>query len=426
MRTRPSLRLRFTLASTALVFAISALSAVAVHTIREYLEDTLLEQLMQREVDEYAYQYRRNPNELPPRSTELRSYIVGPGDTDGLPVALHELAPGIWHDIMIEGRNYQVANFTLQDKRFYLTYDITSVERREYWLTVVLVSTVLLATALAAVLGWRLSRVVVAPVAQLAAGIKALEPGRAEPGLAQRFTDVDLGAIATAFDGYARRLAEFIERERAFTEDVSHELRTPISVVATAAERLGHDAALAEVLRPTVERLARAGRQMQQTTQALLYMARETEPPDEVMRPVPLRRVLEDLVADQRRALRDRPFDLTAALGVDGPAVPQGLATIVIGNLLSNAIQHSGAGGAELVHEDGEVSVRDRGAGIPPEALPHIFDRHYRGPRSGGLGLGLHIVKRVCDRQGWRLEARSTPGQETVLSVRFGPAGTAP
>jgi signal transduction histidine kinase len=195
-------------------------------------------------------------------------------------------------------------------------------------------------------------------------------------------------------------------------------LRTPISVVTTATERLGGDSALPDSLRPTVARLARAGRQMQQTTQALLFMARETEPPAEAMRPVPLRQLLEDVVAAQRRALRDH-FVLTAALGPDGPTVPQGLAAIVIDNLLGNAIQHSGAGAAELIHDGARVSVRDRGAGIPAEELPHIFERHYRGQRSGGTGLGLHIVKRICDRQGWALEARSVPGQETVLSVRF-------
>jgi len=421
MHARSSLRLRFTLASTALVFAISALSAVAVYITQEHLEDALLEQLMQREVDEFAYEYRKDPREIPPRSTELRSYIVEPGETGELPAELRSLAPGIWHDIMIDGRNYQVANFTLQDKRFYLTYDITAVEQREYWLSLVLASTVLVATALAAVVGWRLSRVVVGPVARLAAEIKALEPERPEPPLAQRFTDPDLGVIASAFDAYARRLAQFIERERALTEDVSHELRTPISVVTTAAELLDADPSLPEPLRLAVERIARASRQMQQTTQALLFMAREVEAPQEAMRLVPLRDVLEDVLAAQRRALR-HAFVISATFGTRGPAVPQGLAAIVVGNLLSNAVQHSGGGAAEVVHDGAHVSVRDRGVGIPAEALPHIFERHYRGPRSGGSGLGLHIVKRICDRQGWTLEARSHPGQETVLSVSFAAA----
>lgn len=424
MRTRPSLRLRFTLAGMALVFVMSALSAVAVYLSQEYLEDRLLLELMQREVDEFARLYRADPNQVPPRSSDLRSYVVDPSDLAALPIALRDVPPGIWHDVLIDGRNYQVANFALPDRRLYLTYDITDVEQREFWLSLALSAGVLLATLLAGVLGWRLSRVVVAPVAQLAAEIKALEPGRTEPPLAQRFPDVDLGIIAAAFDAYARRLAEFVLRERAFTEDVSHELRTPISIVATAAELLGGDAAVPGSARPAIERIARASRQMEQTTQALLFMAREAEPPQEAMRAMPLRNVLEDVIAAQRRALPR--FTLSATLGTRGPAVPHGLAAIVVGNLLSNALQHSGTGAAELVQEGARVSVRDRGAGIPAEALPHIFERHYRGPRSGGSGLGLHIVKRICDRQGWTLEARSTPGQETVLAVEFTADGAPP
>jgi len=419
MRANASLRLRFTLAGMALVLVISALSALLVYLSQEHLEDRLLLELMQREVDEFARLYRIDPAQVPPRSSDLTSYVVEPGDLSALPSGLRGIPPGIWHDVLIDGRNYQVANFALPDRRLYLTYDITGVEQREGWLSVVLGAGVLLATALAGALGWRLSRVVVAPVARLAAEIKSLEPERPDPRLTQRFPDADLGVIAAAFDGYARRLGEFIERERAFTEDVSHELRTPISIVATAAERLEADGALPEGLRPTVERVTRASRQMRETTQALLYMARESEPPEASMRLVPLRDVLEDVLAAQRRALRDRPIALTARLGAGGPAVPQGLAAIVVGNLLGNAAQHSGAAAAELEQDGARVSVRDRGAGIPADALPHIFERHYRGPRSGGLGLGLHLVKRICDRQGWTLEVRSTPGQETVLTVRF-------
>lgn len=418
MGARLGLRQRFTLASMALVLLISSLGALAVYLAQEYLEDRLLEELMQREVDEYARLYRGDPAQLPPRSSDLRSYVVGPDDPGALPRELREIPPGIWHDVLIQGRNYQVANFTLLDKRLYLTYDITDVEEREGWLKVVLSGVVLLATALAGLLGWRVSSAVVAPVALLATEIKHLEPEGPAPGLAQRFGDADLGAIATAFDAYARRLAEFVVRERTFTEDVSHELRTPISVVATAAERLAGDAALPAGLKPTVERVVRAAREMQLVTQALLFMAREAEPPEAAMRVVPLRRVLEDVVASHAPQLRHKGFTLTTAYD-DGPPVPAGLAAIVVRNLLGNAIHHSGADAAELVQHGAQVIVRDHGEGIPAAELPRIFERHYRGPRSAGVGLGLHIVKRICDRQGWTLEARSEPGRETTLTVRF-------
>ncbi|MGH8443334.1 MAG: sensor histidine kinase [Nevskiaceae bacterium] len=418
MRGRSSLRWRFTVASTALVFGISALSAIAVYAAQEYVEDGLLEELMQREVAEYARVYREDQTQNPPRSTELRSYIVGPEEASGLPSELRDVPPGIWHDILIDGRSYQVANFTLQDKRFYLTYDITAVEEREWWLAVALITTVLLATGLAAGIGWRLSSVVLAPVARLTSEIEQLDPAR-PAGLAQRHTDAELGVIAAAFDNHLGRLAEFIERERAFTEDASHELRTPITVINTAAERLGSDPALPGMLKSVVERIARAGRQMEATTRALLFMAREepAEPAEAAMRPAPLREVIEEVIAEKRSLAP--AVAVMAMLDAPGPEVPRTLAAIVIGNLLDNAVRHAG-GGAVEVHQDGvRVSVRDRGAGIAPEQLSQVFERHHRsGPRAG-FGLGLHIVRRICERQGWSLELDSAPGQGTAVTVGF-------
>ncbi len=411
MRLRPSLRLRFTLASTGLVFVISSLGALGVFASQEYVEDKLLLELMQREVDEYARLYREDRSQLPPRSSELRSYVVDPADTDTLPVELRDIPPGIWHDVLIEGRNFQVANFTLQDKRFYLTYDITSVEEREAWLTLCLALGVLLATGLAGAVGWRLSRVVHEPVARLAADIAALDPGRAAAALAPRYPDAELGIIASAFDYYLGRLADFIERERAFTEDASHELRTPIAVIATAAERLAGDAALPDALRPAVERIARAAQQMQATTQALLLMAREGEPADETM--VPLRQAAQEAVAAQPGRAP------SARLGAPGPQVPRALAAIVIGNLLGNAVQHAGTAEVELVQDGARVTVRDGGAGIPQGDLAQLFERGYRGSRSSGFGLGLHIVRRICDRQGWAISFGSAPGQGATFTVTF-------
>jgi len=421
MRYRLSLRARFTLASMALVSGITALSAFAVYGSQEILEDQLLLDLMQREVDEYARAYRLDPSQSPPRSTQLRSYIVDPAEANGLPAALQEVPPGIHHDIVIDGLNYQVANFTLEDKRFYLTYDITLVEEREAALRLILALGVLFATALAGALGWRLSSVVMAPVTRLAEEVKHMDPEKPGSGFAGRFPDFEVGVIARAFDYYLERLSEFIVRERAFTEDASHELRTPIAVVRTAAERLASDPALPAAARPVVERLARAGRQMESITQALLFMAREAEPIEHAVEAAPLARVVEDVLEAQRTLVEGKPVALKLSLGGVAPAVPRGLAAMVVGNLLQNAIGNTAAGAVDVGLDGARLTVRDTGGGIPADELPHIFERRFRGRHSAGagVGLGLHIVKRICERQGWPIEVDSVAGQGSTFTVTF-------
>jgi signal transduction histidine kinase len=420
MRHRLSLQLRFTLASMALVSGITALCAIAVYTGQEVLEDELLLELMQREVAEYARAYHLDPSNPPPRSTQLHSYIIDPADTNGLPPELEAVPPGIHHDIVIGNRNYQVANFTLEDKRFYLTYDITLVEEREAWLRYALIASVLAAMGLAGAVGWRLSRVVIAPVTRLADGIKQLDPERPVAGFAQRFPDFEVGAIARAFDHYLQRLADFVVRERSFTEDTSHELRTPITVINTAAERLATDPALPDALRPVVDRIDRAGREMRAITQALLFMARESEPVEHATEAAPLAAIVEETVQAHRRLLAGNPVELRLAVGSAAvPDVPHGLAAIVVRNLLENAIANTTAGAIELTLNGARLAVRDTGAGIPADELPRVFERRFRGRHSSGLGLGLHIVKRICDRQGWRIDAQSSPGQGATFTVTF-------
>jgi signal transduction histidine kinase len=88
-------------------------------------------------------------------------------------------------------------------------------------------------------------------------------------------------------------------------------------------------------------------------------------------------------------------------------------------NLAANALRHTPEGGtltlsASRVSDTIRLSVRDSGPGIPPEQLPHIFDRFYKGDASrqssGGSGLGLSIVKAIVERHGGTITARNDQG----------------
>jgi len=96
-------------------------------------------------------------------------------------------------------------------------------------------------------------------------------------------------------------------------------------------------------------------------------------------------------------------------------------------NLLGNALRHTPAGGQVTVqvHQaDGQVQleVADTGSGIPPEDLPHIFDRFYRADKSrsrqgGGAGLGLAITRQLVAAHGGRIEVQSFVGQGTTFTI---------
>ncbi len=109
----------------------------------------------------------------------------------------------------------------------------------------------------------------------------------------------------------------------------------------------------------------------------------------------------------------------------------------VLANLLANAIKYSPTGGpveVRLRREDtpagawAVLEVHDEGLGIPPEDLPHIFERFYRGRNVAatipGTGLGLFVARQIVAQHGGTITAASTPGQGTTFTVRL-PLGVA-
>jgi signal transduction histidine kinase len=93
----------------------------------------------------------------------------------------------------------------------------------------------------------------------------------------------------------------------------------------------------------------------------------------------------------------------------------------VVNNLLSNALRYSPSGGMVRLAYDGKtISVTDEGTGIPPEALPHVFERFYKSSDSGGMGLGLSIAKYLAEAHGGTIRAENAEGGGTRISFTLG------
>jgi signal transduction histidine kinase len=119
---------------------------------------------------------------------------------------------------------------------------------------------------------------------------------------------------------------------------------------------------------------------------------------------------------------------LTTNVADDVPTLDVDPARIrqVISNLLSNAIHHTPSGGSVnvAISSSGDqvtMTVTDTGEGIPPELLPHVFERFVKGPNSKGSGLGLAIVHDIIRAHGGEVEVENRHGRGTVVRVRFHP-----
>jgi signal transduction histidine kinase len=422
MSYRHGLRYRITVAFFLFGTLLTGLLALAVYLVVENIEEGITEQALRAQLEYFLAEYRSMPEARLPHSATFRSYVARDGDTAALPGLVRDLAPGI-HEVSSEGRTYRIIVGDAEGDRVYLLQDATLYEQRERAVFTALVLLVVVAGGLALWIGYALSRRVIAPVSNLAARVAALEPEAPATPLAASFANDEIGGLAQAFDLYTERLRRFVEREREFTADASHELRTPLTVIQGALELLDQASGLAERDRRVLDRIERAVREMAQVLEGLLLLARERSggtPSD--AGDIDVGQVVAAVVAESRCLVAEKPVRLhILAQASPRVAAPEVALAVVLRNLVRNAIAYTPSGTVRVRVDDGGVEVEDTGLGIPADRLPRVFDPLYRAHdgHAPGAGLGLSIVKRVCERYGWTVSAQSDEGAGTRIRISF-------
>lgn len=423
MKFRTSLRYRVTLAFALLGMVVSLVLAGTLYVLTIDMEERLIAETLSTELEDYIARYEVDPDALPPASTTIRTYVILPG-TKNAPAALRELKAGL-HQVQLEGRDYYAEIRVSDERHFIVLYNDKQIRHRENQFKLFLGIGILVMTLLSAVLGFWLAGRVISPVGELAARVAGLRPEDHPAPLAEDFPRDEVGILARNFDAYLQRLAAFIEREQAFTADVSHELRTPLAVIEGAAEVLLDDPGLSDARRSRVERIARSACEMSELVTALLLLARE-EKSDVSGSGCAVGEVLQQVVEGHQHLLRQKPVEIKLDIQAQTILpVECTLLRVVLANLIRNAFSYTERGRVCISLEENGVTVEDTGIGISPEQLRRVFDRYYMGP-SGGEGIGLSLVKRICRRYGWNIDIDSHEDRGTLIRLSFlpSPAGS--
>ncbi|HEY6482606.1 MAG TPA: HAMP domain-containing sensor histidine kinase [Steroidobacteraceae bacterium] len=412
-----SLHTRFLLATSVLVLVLCGVFAVAVHHFIELLEDEMLNNTLVREMAQFKRDIAEGSTVLP-SGGGLRPIVTRTArDRANIPTVLATLPRGIHEDISLGGKLYFVAVDDVGPAHLYLLLDTERVERLEDNVVGAALLLGVVAIGLAGIVGWLLARAVMRPVTDLASDVANLDPARRNERLENRFANREVGVIAAAFDDYMDRLERVLEREQSFTEDASHELRTPLAIVASAAELLAEEAGLSAAGHERVLRIRRASGQMQSLIEALLFLARG----DEAGRAQNC--ALDQIVREAVELIAGSA--LVKSLQVNVAAEPvmvcasPVMVACVVNNLLLNAVNFTQNGRIDIHLTPAELIVRDTGIGIPPEDLSRVFERRFRGPHSRGLGLGLYLVSRICERLDWTIQAESAEGGGTTFRIQL-------
>jgi signal transduction histidine kinase len=235
----------------------------------------------------------------------------------------------------------------------------------------------------------------------------------------------------------ARRAERFAKLQMEFVAGVSHELCTPLAVISSAVENLadgvvdnpGQIDEYARILRD------QGGRLEKLLDQVLLFASGKFERPENELRAIDVGPVVEQSIAMSEPMLRDAGFTIEKSVPGNLPAVkadPE-LVGKCLENLFTNAVKYAGKSrwlGVRAAAVNGnqrpevQVSVADRGRGIPAQDVAHIFEPFYRVQevRDGqvrGVGLGLHLVKRMMEGAGGSVTVTSEAGKGTEFVLHF-------
>jgi two-component system sensor histidine kinase CpxA len=261
-------------------------------------------------------------------------------------------------------------------------------------------------------------------VREMSRTTEGIAVGRFESRVASRRND-ELGRLAESINDMAGRLEGFVTGQRRFLGDIAHELCSPLARIQTALGILEQRAEVKE--QPYVNDLQEEAEHMSQLVGELLSFSKASMNRSKVR--LEATRLVEPVANAVRREQVDGvaveqkiPDDLTAVASAE-------LLQRALANLLRNAIRHAGPAGPITItgRRDGQeavLEVADRGPGVPEESLPRLFDPFYRVDESrtrdtGGVGLGLTIVKTCVESCGGTVSAANRPEGGLKVEIRL-------
>ena len=288
-----------------------------------------------------------------------------------------------------------------------------------------------LAVAMAVIGGFLLVRRSLVPMERIARKAEVITQHNLSERLPVERTGDELERLSLSLNHMISRLEEAVQGSKRLVADASHELRTPLTVMRGELESMAADPQVTAATRELLASLLEEVDRLAAVVDGLLALSRlDTGEASAQWVKFDLAELVAT-TADQMSLLAEDKrisviCDAPQRVLVDGNRAK--LKQVVV-NLLDNAIKYTPNGGSvrlKVAAQNGQavLEVADTGMGIPPEALPHVFERFFRVERSrsreqGGAGLGLSIVKSICAAHGAAVELQSTTDQGSRFRIRF-------
>jgi len=277
--------------------------------------------------------------------------------------------------------------------------------------------------------GWWLTRKALAPVATLTEAARRVTESNLNRELPRSRNGDELDQLTAVLNDMTGRLHQSFRRIREFTLHASHELKTPLTILCGETEIELHDESLTPGERERSSNRLEELRRLARIVDGLTLLAKADSGLIRVAStPVHLQELVRDSFADTQ--VLAQASGLTVELTACEEAIVRGdphrLRQLLL-NLVDNAVKYNQGGGLvemglRAKNGTAELTIANTGPGIAPEALPHVFERFYRGDPAhnrdmAGCGLGLSIAEWIVTAHGGTIQIESTPSKLTTVAV---------
>jgi len=411
---------------------ISLITVLGVMVAAKVVEGVMMRAALEGEAEHFWKYYSRSSNHPLPNTDNLRGFLMIGSDHTAVPESLRNLATG-YGRADIDGRELLVLVDKLavadQETTLYLVFDEQSVAKLSFYFGVVPLSLVLIIIYLSAWFGFRQSRKAVSPVVALADRLRQVHPQQHSvvdldlTNLKTASIDDEINVLVDSLGNFTAEINQLIERERRFSRDASHELRTPLTVIQGSTEYLLATTELDAKQLSSLHRIKRTVHDMNELVNALLILARGNSKMlqiEQVSINDTVNRQLDQLQLTHNQD-NHVSVDVDYRQQVSVSATPQ-FVDAVTGNLLRNAFNYTRRGEVSVVVDSNMLEVCNKGEGVQPPDGAAIFEPFVRGSnegQQGGYGVGLDIVKRLCELFGWTVESEFSSLRGMVFRILF-------
>jgi len=416
MKTNFSLKNRIVIAFTiqTLLFSVFAYTTLVLYV--DYIEESLLYDHLSKYLDAYIDGIDKNKEPL--ISADIKIFN---SDQQVVPNFAKSLGPG-GHEVVLEmGSAYHVLNKTIGNRQFTLIKDQTDFEQNEANINMLALFILLLFSLVSFLFSVSLADKIIKPVVNLAEKVSILNVDNFN-SIKLDYPNDEIGLLVKVIYEHIFTLNHYLQREKWFTGDISHELRTPMMIISSSMDLLKLQSTTHKQQIEIYQRIDDAVENVNELINTFLLLARGKAENLSEEDKFDLTVLAQNVIENLRTYSEDKNIHFRVITeSSDKLSINAALFSIVLTNLVKNSILNTDQGEISITLQRDGFVVCDSGKGLTDVIKQFINGSEVviaPGSRHN-QGLGLSIVKRVCEREKWIISAYNGDNGGACFMVNF-------